>query len=511
MLKKSTILIAAILFIATSLYYYWTLAHTYVLPNIDSPFYLLQVNGILKTGGLIYPDPPISFYSFTLFTLLLGNTVPGVTVGSAVFAAAASVAVFFLFRYLFKSNIPALAAALVCTLSAEHLSMSSNLMKNSVGIVFIVCTIFFLQRLLEGETHTKQNILGAVGFFALTTLSHVLDEGIALLFIGFYLVFSLFFTQRKPLLVKYGTILGAAAAMAVSVFLLMPDYFGDLSKGANFVSQVSVQSTVGQGAGGMGMNGPGMGVTDYFIYAILAVGVCLSVYVWVKGDRKKAVLLTSATIMGIALVLPIIPNDYAWRFQLMEFLPASIIVGYACAMIKRRDTLVLAAFLLIVPVALTGFNTASNFSPTISQQSYNDLQTMASKISSTNSMLLVQGGGVAYWPQYILGLPIVSNSTQWLQKGYSVYLLVGSDQGGRQNGNGFNGGVPGGNGGGFAGPGGVGPGQQNGSPGGFNNGGSTNGGLPINSPQNQGGTTIDASNATVIYSGQSYTLYQLKE
>ncbi|MCD6368851.1 MAG: hypothetical protein J7L38_03535, partial [Thermoproteales archaeon] len=48
---------------------------TPLLPGIDGPYYAVQVNWILKYGGLKYLDPPLTFYSklvlLTLFTSLL--------------------------------------------------------------------------------------------------------------------------------------------------------------------------------------------------------------------------------------------------------------------------------------------------------------------------------------------------------------------------------------------------------------------------------------------------------
>ena len=109
---------------------------------------------------------------------------------------------------------------------------------------------------------------------------------------------------------------------------------------------------------------------------------------------------------------------------MMEFLPVSSIIGYACARVNRGTLSILAMFLLVSPMALLGFQSAIALTPTISTQAYADLQYMASLVSD-HSVLVVQGMGVAYWPEYILNLPVVSNSTNWLQDGYDVYLLLG--------------------------------------------------------------------------------------
>ena len=282
------------------------MARTFAIPSIDGPFYYLQVNSILQTGAIRYADPPLTFYSFTLFKLIMGNTVTGVMLGSAVFAAIASVSVYFLLKSLFKSQIPAIAASLSSAFAAEHIAMASNLMKNAFGIVFIVGLVFFLQRCLDSDKSVRWNILGSVVFFLLVMFSHVLDEGVALLFIGGFLVFRLFFAERKKLFSRSGLILGVTALCSISGYLFLTEFFGTFQKGLIFATLVS--SSVGSSqsvAGGP----PGMPVSDPLVYVFLVLGLMLSCCEWVRGDRKKAVLVASATAIGILLVLPFIPAD----------------------------------------------------------------------------------------------------------------------------------------------------------------------------------------------------------
>jgi len=487
------------------------MVHTFVIPSIDGPFYYIQVNSILHTGTVVYADPPLTFYLFTLFTLIVRNTVAGVIIGSAIFAAITAVSVYFLFRHIFKNEVPAIVASLASAFSAEHIAMSSNLMKNAVGVFFIVGVIFFLQRCLDTQKRTKWNLVGAVGFFLLTMFTHVLDQGVALLFIGGYLILSLVLPERKKFFLTYGTIFLLSIISSFSGFLLLPQFFGTFQKGFNFASEVVATSASSQLAGGAPL---GMSVTDPFVYLLLGVGLILSVYEWTRGGKKNAVLVTAATAIGIMLILPFIPSDYAWRFQLMEFIPVSVIVGYACARISRRDLRVLAVIALILPVVALGFQTATTLTPTISTQEYADLQKMATLVSSNNSALLVQGMGMPYWPEFILNLPVVTNSTIWLQSGYNVYVLVtlqGQPGTPNQNPN-TSGGASGGGSPSFSAFNGTNSGQQ-GPP--FSQGppGIPNGGnLPNSGPQNptvENNQNLNLTNATLIYTGTAFSLYKL--
>jgi hypothetical protein len=494
--KTVTIAIALLLFLITAAYSYWAMTRTYALPSIDGPYYYIQVNSILRTGLIEYADPPLTFYVFTAFALAIGNVTTGVLVGSAVFAGLASVAAYLLVKHIFKEQIPAVAAGLVTALAAEHISMSVNVMKNGFGVVFIIGVIFFLQRCLDLEKHSKWNVAGVIGCFVLTLFSHVLDEGVALLFIGGYFLFSLLLKERKQLLKRYGPILVATAAIAVLAFVLVPSYFGDFNKGIIFVSDVTTQTTAtaAQNFGPRGAVGAGWEVNNPWVILFLALGVGLTLYEWFKGDRKKAVLVGCASIIGIGLVLPFIPADFAWRFELMEFISVAVIVGYACAALtklNKKGYAVLAMVVLLAPVAFVGYQTASSFSPTISSQQYSDLNQMVTQVSANNSVLFIQNGGMsAYWPEAILNLQAVTNASIWQAKGYNVYVLEGSQ-------NAF---LPG-NGGNFGPPNGLG----NQGPNVFQ------GGAPPNLQQGSGRSTdnISLANATLVYSGSAYSLYKL--
>jgi hypothetical protein len=247
-------------------------------------------------------------------------------------------------------------------------------MKNGFGVVFIIGVIFFLHRCLDLEKHSKWNIAGAVGCFILTLFSHVLDEGIALLFIMGYFLSSILLKERKQLLKRYAPILLTTALIAVLAFVLVPSYFGDFNKGIIFVSDVTTQTTAtaAQNFGPKIAAGGGWGVDNPWLILYLSLGVGLTLYEWFRGDRKKSVLIGCASIIGVALILPFIPADFAWRFELMEFISVAVIVGYACATLMRLNKkvyAVLAMVALLLPVAIVGYQTASSFTPTITASS----------------------------------------------------------------------------------------------------------------------------------------------
>jgi len=238
-----------------------------------------------------------------------------------------------------------------------------------------------------------------------------------------------------------------------------------------------------------------MSVTNPLLYVFLAVGLLLTAYEWIRGHRGRSVLVACATSIGVLLVLPIIPTDFAWRLELMEFLPVSFIIGYACASLNGKLLRILVLLLLVGPLAFLGYQNAVSLAPTITAQGYADLKSMSTLVSD-HSVLVTQGAGTAYWPQYLLGLPVESNSTAWLQAGYNVYLLVGS-QGQQGQGNMGQGASA------LRGQ----PDQQ--APGGQDALPGLDGSGP-QGPQTGGSSAaLDTSNMTVVYQGTIYSLYKL--
>ena len=98
---------------------------------------------------------------------------------------------------------------------------------------------------------------------------------------------------------------------------------------------------------------------------------------------------------------------------------------------------------------------------------------------------------MAYWSEFILNHPVVSNSTIWLQAGYDVYMAVGSEgPQGRTNG-------------------GLGPASGQGNPPPTPDAVSPRGQGP---PNIDDGTLRDVGNptGTLLYKGTVYSLYVLQ-
>ena len=89
-------------------------------------------------------ETPLAFLLSTLLTLLVGGDITlGVRVGVALFSALSAVPLHFLVKRITRMEHAGYVAMLAGTFSAPHLRMMNDLLKNAVGVCFL---------LLLGET-----------------------------------------------------------------------------------------------------------------------------------------------------------------------------------------------------------------------------------------------------------------------------------------------------------------------------------------------------------------------
>ena len=68
---------------------------TPLLYGIDGPYYYIQVSSILASAQMKYLDPPLSFYIPKAYSILLGDVIAGIKVGSVIMTLLATYAILF--------------------------------------------------------------------------------------------------------------------------------------------------------------------------------------------------------------------------------------------------------------------------------------------------------------------------------------------------------------------------------------------------------------------------------
>ncbi len=408
-------------------FYLWIFFRFQLMPNIDGPYYLIQVQSLLETGTLVYGDPPLTFYLMTLTTLIVGDINIGVKVGVSFFCALSTIPAYFLMKRIGKSALAGILAMLFVIFSPLYIRMLSDFIKNAIGVCWLLAFIYFLNDL----TFTKFNkrSLGLATFFLiLTGLTHILAFGVALLFLGLYAVIGLIKTQNRKALLTSISVLAVATGLFVIIgSTFFSWYFTDFSKIYSFLNNLTdVQSSsISQPP----ITGPGTSFANNFfasllvggwgvIILLLSIGGILSIYVWKRREKEAMLLLAAVTIIGAIICFPLIPDAYLTRFMLMLVIPAAVILSYGLTVLWRQDLLeakVIAIILIIICLFFfisQGFSTAMAIQPTISNVAYQDLIDMQAFISSDSVIVIPNQHGISYWIQYVENTDIISMSTQ---------------------------------------------------------------------------------------------------
>ena len=408
----------------------WIFSKDWLITGIDGPYYLIQVRGLLTNGELIYGDPPLTFLLLTPFCLLVGDLMTGVEVGVSFLCALSTIPAFYLMKRVGKGSLSGFIAMLLFIFSAPHIRMMTDFIKNAIGIGFLLAFLYYLHDLAFSGLRRKSLILAAF-FLFLTGLTHILDFGVAILFLALYALWTVIFgINRLSFLKSAGVITTVLCIFVLIASTFFSPLFTDFNKGLSFLSDLaslrraqppsppppSLGPSPRPGLGPLIPAAPfslpmigGWGA----ILLILSSGAVLSFYAWLKKDRKAALLLAATTSMGSIICFPLIPPQWLGRFLLMLVVPTAIIVSYGLSRANmqihgadgKSRSLASVASIVLIAICLAFFiiqavNTATTVRPTISYEGYLDLVDMKSRIPP-NSIVLTEPA-VSYWVQYVV-------------------------------------------------------------------------------------------------------------
>jgi hypothetical protein len=385
--------------------------------GIDGPYYLIQVESLLETGRLTYGDPPLAFLLFASFTVLLGgDTTLGVRVGVALFSALSAVPLYFLVKRIAHMKMAGYTAMLTSIFSAPHIRMMNDLLKNAVGVCFLLFFVYYLHELVFGK-QTRKNLLLASFFLVLTGATHILDFGVALLFLILYLVISVLLDVNRSLVIRnLGAMVLVVGGFVSAAFAAFPSLFTDFFKGISFLQDLF--TALGETAHPiLFLFDPRGGA---LIIPIIAVGFVLAVYEWRVSNREAALALTVAAVIGLGLSFPLIPSEWLWRFLLMEFIPIAFILGYSVSKMERKVAVTIFLLIAVFPVVIQGVEASRRMGPIISEKGYAELEAMRDVLPS-DAVVLVEPRFM-YWVEYILECDIAKRRSPSLWQSYTHVL-----------------------------------------------------------------------------------------
>jgi hypothetical protein len=418
-LLRTEHLLVGLIFVIGFAFYLWILTRHSLIYGIDGPYYLIQVESLLEAGRLAYGDPPLAFLLFTFFTILFGGDITfGVRVGVALFSALSAVPLYFLVKRIAHMKIAGYAAMLTSIFSAPHIRMMNDLLKNAVGACFLLFFVYYLHELVFGE-QTRRNLLLASLFLVLTGASHILDFGVALLFLGLYLSVAVLLDVNRRLAVRnLGTMVLVVGVFVITAFAAFPSLFTDFFKGLYFLQDLftALEETTH----------PILFLFDprggALIMPILAVGLVLAVYEWRASNKEAALALVIVTAIGLGLSFPLIPSEWLWRFLLMEFIPIAFILGYSVSKMERKIAVTIFLLIAIFPAVIQGVEASKWMGPTINEKGYDELRAM--KIVLPSDSVVVVEPRLMYWVEYILECDIAKRPSPELWESYTHVLRL---------------------------------------------------------------------------------------
>jgi hypothetical protein len=146
--------------------------------GIDGYYYAIQVRALLEEGRLHYPSLPLAFWWLTPFAALT-EPVRGVKLGAVAGTAAIVFPLFLLVRRLSGSRSAGVVAAALVATSSQSFYLSSEFVKQGLGLTLVACFLATLAAALDQPTRLR--VAGVLVWLGLSLLTHKLAAGVALL------------------------------------------------------------------------------------------------------------------------------------------------------------------------------------------------------------------------------------------------------------------------------------------------------------------------------------------
>ena len=122
--------------------------------GIDGYFYPIQLRGILETGIIDSPAPPLAFYLMAPFALVT-DPIVGAKLGAAWWCAAAVFPAYGIARRLSGFRTTGLVAAALVGLCHGGFYLTLEFVKNGIGITVALTLVWLLLRALDNPSRTR--------------------------------------------------------------------------------------------------------------------------------------------------------------------------------------------------------------------------------------------------------------------------------------------------------------------------------------------------------------------
>ena len=379
-----------------------------LLFGIDGPYYYIQVANLLNTGYLKYPDPPLAFYALAGFSIITGDVVIGIKIGSVLLSLLGALALYFLIKEI-GDVISGVVSAIIYIFSSALIKMVFDLIKNAIGITPLMASLLFTYLALKKRKIHYSIIANAL--IIITCLIHILDFGVLALF-TILMTIVVFIEHRNDLKFILPQAIITILLIVIGLAVVPGIVGGDLSKGISFINELLTNKGITNVLRGQ----QGIFITIYPLLVGIA-GLILSMRF--SGYRKYFIFIISLIIIGLSI--PVIPGDFLWRFNLVALILTSPILSLFIS-VQREFKTKIALVTLILGIVIPQFiSQAVVLKPSISEAEYRELEALV-QITPPNAYFVVPNIKVKYWVE-ILTPKVVRRPSAEIRK-YPLIFVV---------------------------------------------------------------------------------------
>lgn len=145
--------------------------------GVDGYYYAIQVRGLLETGSLVYPSSPLTFW-FMLPLAALTDPITGAKLGAALGGALVALPAYGVGAMLGTHRGAGLLAAALATTSATSAYLTTEFVKQGVGLTVALAAVWLVLRALAVPSRARLAL--ALGGVVTAALAHKLAAALVL-------------------------------------------------------------------------------------------------------------------------------------------------------------------------------------------------------------------------------------------------------------------------------------------------------------------------------------------
>jgi len=451
--KNPEVVVLFLIFLLSFILDIYVLTRYNLSYGLDGPYYNLQVLNILNTGVPQSNDPPLVYYMLTPFVMLVGNSFLGIKVGMAFYGSLMVVPAFLLTKLFIKEHdlkslIPAFLSAFLITLNPFYFQMIGDFMQNLVGVLFALFLIYFTVRWMENMGKWKKYGTLTIAMLICSILTHIYTGILTVIILLSILIFNMVYKRFKTdeLYSINFKILGIIIILiGVGLGILFSTYSDMYIK---FITVLSFFNNSTESTSSVA--GASYGIMKFLNIPFL-LGVFALFSILYKGFKAKTeynmILLAFTYIVVTAVIIvlstfPTIDSQYQNRFLMLAFVPLALVVPIGLIFlnnilrtkISSNKRLILVLGLSIIFTCSGLYSASQNFSsmgPSISQDQYNALLTLKSNDLGSeidpSGIIIVDDYHTGYWIEYVLGMKVETGNITDVQQKYpdkKIYSMV---------------------------------------------------------------------------------------